>query len=226
MLKRLVTQDKIENDGRVDPRVKRSRKMLQNAFDELLVEKGFPNITVNDIAERASVNRATFYLHFEDKYALLRYNLRESFTQLLEERVPGEPTFSIETLHLLTATFCEFLGRVYRRCHSESGSEEAIMLLAHLQHFVYELLLVWMTRPGQGQKRATRRNLSAQAATYEPSLEDAAAALSWLVFGSGIQAQISPTQQPPEYWAQQMLALVTPGVRMLLEASSAGNSNP
>ncbi|MBI4304912.1 MAG: TetR family transcriptional regulator, partial [Chloroflexi bacterium] len=44
-----------------DPRVKRTRKLLHDAFDSLLSEKSFEAITVQDIAERATVNRATFY---------------------------------------------------------------------------------------------------------------------------------------------------------------------
>lgn len=55
-----------------DPRVKRTRQALLQAFVALLEEKqNFHSISVQDIAERATVNRATFYDHFEDKYALL-----------------------------------------------------------------------------------------------------------------------------------------------------------
>ena len=53
-----------------DPRVKRTRKLLQDALLELLAEKSFDAITVQDIAERSTINRATFYAHFVDKYDL------------------------------------------------------------------------------------------------------------------------------------------------------------
>jgi Transcriptional regulator len=42
-----------------------------NAFIELLAEKGFEKITINDIAERANINRGTVYLHYVDKFDLL-----------------------------------------------------------------------------------------------------------------------------------------------------------
>jgi AcrR family transcriptional regulator len=45
--------------------------MLLEALIELTVEKGFPNVTVSDICEKAMVNRSTFYRHYLDKYALL-----------------------------------------------------------------------------------------------------------------------------------------------------------
>ncbi len=60
-----------------DPRVKRTRQLLQRAFLDLYQEKSFSLITVQDIAERATVNRVTFYAHFEDKYALMDSLMRE-----------------------------------------------------------------------------------------------------------------------------------------------------
>jgi AcrR family transcriptional regulator len=54
-----------------DLRVRRTRKLLQQALIELTIEKGFAAVTVQDIAERAMVNRATFYRHYLDKYDLL-----------------------------------------------------------------------------------------------------------------------------------------------------------
>ena len=62
-----------------DPRVKRTRKLLQDALLELLTEKNFDAITVQDIAERSTINRATFYAHFADKYALFASYSREWF---------------------------------------------------------------------------------------------------------------------------------------------------
>jgi AcrR family transcriptional regulator len=54
-----------------DLRVRRTRKLLQKALLEAASEKGFAQVTVRDITERAMVNRATFYRHYEDKYDLL-----------------------------------------------------------------------------------------------------------------------------------------------------------
>ena len=50
----------------VDLRIRRTRKMLQDAFMALMAEKPFAEITVQDITERAMVNRGTFYDHFAD----------------------------------------------------------------------------------------------------------------------------------------------------------------
>ena len=47
-----------------DLRVWRTHHFLQEAMVELITEKGFDAITVGDIAERAMINRATFYRHY------------------------------------------------------------------------------------------------------------------------------------------------------------------
>ena len=60
-----------------DLRVRRTRKLLQKAMLEAASEKGFAHVTVSDITERAMVNRATFYRHYEDKYDLLSHYIEE-----------------------------------------------------------------------------------------------------------------------------------------------------
>ena len=44
----------------------RSRKMIRQAFFELLKEKSFEKITVTDVVKKADVNRSTFYAHYPD----------------------------------------------------------------------------------------------------------------------------------------------------------------
>src|SRR5215208_5419659 len=62
-----------------DLRVRRTRKLLKQALIELTIEKGFAAVTVQDIADRAMVNRATFYRHYLDKYDLLDQYMREVY---------------------------------------------------------------------------------------------------------------------------------------------------
>ena len=60
-----------KNDSNIDPRVVRTRKLLRNALLDLIPEKGYSAITIQDITDRATLNRATFYLHYRDKLDLL-----------------------------------------------------------------------------------------------------------------------------------------------------------
>ncbi|MBO0481620.1 MULTISPECIES: TetR/AcrR family transcriptional regulator [Enterococcus] len=55
---------------KIDLRVKRTHKMIIEAFIRLVEEKGYDNVTVQDIADEAMINRATFYAHFKDKQDL------------------------------------------------------------------------------------------------------------------------------------------------------------
>lgn len=68
-----------------DLRVRRTRKLIQQAMVELVVEKGFSTITVQDIADRAMVNRSTFYRHYLDKYDLLEKYMDEVYDMVSDE---------------------------------------------------------------------------------------------------------------------------------------------
>src|SRR3981081_4868834 len=75
-----------EECTRLDPRVRRTRQLLQEALRKLLEQKRFDDITIQDITEAATLNRATFYAHYPDKFALLGELIRLTFLQLLDQR--------------------------------------------------------------------------------------------------------------------------------------------
>jgi AcrR family transcriptional regulator len=52
---------------RIDRRIQRTRDRLGDAFMELLLEKPFENITVQEVLDRAKVSRSTFYVHYRNK---------------------------------------------------------------------------------------------------------------------------------------------------------------
>lgn len=55
----------------MDRRIQKTRQAIMNTFVDLMTEKGFDKITINDIADRANINRGTVYLHYTDKFDLL-----------------------------------------------------------------------------------------------------------------------------------------------------------
>jgi AcrR family transcriptional regulator len=69
-----------------DPRVLRSRQMLMEALARLLDRKEFDDISVQEIADEATLNRATFYLHYADKNALLQAMTAARFRALTARR--------------------------------------------------------------------------------------------------------------------------------------------
>src|SRR6202022_4358015 len=70
----------------LDPRIRRTRHLLQQALEKLMETKEFDKISVQVIADAATVNRATFYDHYADKFALLECMVGSRFHELLAER--------------------------------------------------------------------------------------------------------------------------------------------
>ena len=68
-----------------DRRVERTCKALKQALYELLEEKSFDQVTVEEITDRANLGRATFYLHYKDKEDLLLEDVIELVDQMVEE---------------------------------------------------------------------------------------------------------------------------------------------
>ncbi|WDQ30698.1 TetR/AcrR family transcriptional regulator [Paenibacillus marchantiae] len=56
---------------KVDRRIRKSQEAIKAAVIELMSEKNFDDITLQDISDRADVSRGTIYLHYVDKYDLL-----------------------------------------------------------------------------------------------------------------------------------------------------------
>ncbi|QGQ97304.1 TetR/AcrR family transcriptional regulator [Paenibacillus psychroresistens] len=61
----------MDTETKTDRRILRTKEAINKAFLELFSEKELEQITINDISERANVNRGTIYLHYTDKYDLL-----------------------------------------------------------------------------------------------------------------------------------------------------------
>ena len=78
----------MSHEEQTDLRIRRTHKFLQEAMIELITEQGFDAITVGDIAERAMINRATFYRHYQDKYDLVAKIFEETANQLVENMKP------------------------------------------------------------------------------------------------------------------------------------------
>ena len=71
-----------------DLRVQKTKAALFRAFYDLLAEKSFESITVNELCERAMVRRATFYKHYRDKQDFLVgivRRFRENFRQMIAD---------------------------------------------------------------------------------------------------------------------------------------------
>ena len=133
----------LPNEEKLDPRVRRTRNLILHSFSDLLGEKSFDSISVQDVTDKAQINRATFYKHFVDKYALLDYWVQQQFRQEIEARVLDACHYTPDNLRILLLTVCEFLSRVRSDCVQSQRQFEP-MIEKQVKNQVYELLNVWL----------------------------------------------------------------------------------
>ena len=107
----------------VDRRVQKTRKLLQDALIELVAEKGYESVTIQEILDKANVGRSTFYSHFQDKDQLLHSildRLDELFEQhrkqLLDATKKFENIENADQAFRLSPTFSlfQFVGQNHR----------------------------------------------------------------------------------------------------------------
>jgi AcrR family transcriptional regulator len=84
----------------MDRRTLRTRQALHQALIRLVLERGYDQITVADIADAANVGRSTFYAHFTDKDDLLGYGI--SYLKTMLENPPGDETGPLRFSRFLT----------------------------------------------------------------------------------------------------------------------------
>ncbi len=127
----------------LDPRAKRTRALLQQAMGELLTEHSLASVTIGDITRRASVNRATFYAHFQDKDDLLDSCLREKCRVVLSNALPGQPPDAPETWQCLIKAVLEFFARMPRVCPQAARQWNGIVVNA-MREELNRVLAEWL----------------------------------------------------------------------------------
>ena len=199
----MVTQTKD-----VDPRVKRTRQLLQQAFIELFQEKGFASITVQDIAERATVNWATFYAHYEDKYALMDSMLREHFQQMVGSKLSPMPQWGVSSLRILISAVFDFLKEVHKGCKPTYNQFEPFFERT-VQEELYDLLLMWL-------RQVPPSNIGRRV-----PIETIALVTSWAIFGAAAQWSHGERTVSAEQMADYVLTVISEGtVRLTSDPKS------
>ncbi len=108
------------NHDKVDPRVRRTQALILEAFSTLLQTKGFEDTTVSDIAQSATINRATFYAHFPDKHALLKHTISRGLEKDLRQVLTEEDLIDAPSLRKLVVFLCGFVSGNNERCQEAS----------------------------------------------------------------------------------------------------------
>lgn len=183
-------------EEKLDPRVRRTRLLLEQAFMEAIREKGFRAVSVQDITQRAGVNRATFYAHFQDKYDLLNRSIRQGFRQEIEKRTLNACHYTPDNLRSLIAAVCEFVATMASTCKPVQAQFESV-IETQVRDQMQEILQMWVKQAGS-----------------EVPPEMAATAASWALYGLALQWTREKKRPPVEGYAQQVFPLIASNLRL------------
>lgn len=218
-----------------DPRIRRTRQLLQGALQKLMQTKSFDEISVQDIASVATVNRATFYDHYTDKFALLEALVAGSFHQLLRERDVTFDGTCPQAIGVIILAACDYLttadaGSLCDRQSAFQPLMDAAMAAAIRRILLQGLLsksgsnasaadLDFAAKTDQLRTDSPASSSSVVAVAESPShastptsfhSELVATAASWAICGAVKQWFVTPNRPPAEEIIQPLVNLVLP----------------
>jgi len=173
-----------------DPRILRSRHMLMEALLRLLNRKEFDDISVQEIADEATLNRATFYLHYPDKNALLQAMTAARFRGLIARRGLSF-TDCDGALRAIALGVCDYLA--------ESTSCPSQLSKMPLEGSIIPAV------EGMFMEGAAHHPVSPG---HDPALLGTTAA--WAIFGAARRWLLTPDRMPAEEMAARIEELVKP----------------
>ena len=178
-----------------DPRIRRTRQLLQGAMLTLMQIKSFDEISVHDITDAATVNRATFYDHYTDKFSLLDATVAGGFHLLLHERnVSFDGTCPSAASAIILAA-CDYLTQTHSNatvCTRQSAFEPLVD--AAITNAIRRVLASGIQQHGD--------------ITIPPDM--VAMAASWAIYGAVKQWFYTPNHPPAEQIVPSILHLVLP----------------
>jgi AcrR family transcriptional regulator len=195
-----------------DPRIRRTRKLLQGALGTLMHTKSFDEISVQDITDAATVNRATFYDHYTDKYALLESMIAGGFHEFLYERQLRYEIGCPAALAAIVRATCDFQTQAH--CGGECERQTAFepLMDAAMVAAIRSMLL-------EGLERKQRPPVVSKEPSA-PAPEMVATAASWAIAGGVKQWLSMPDRPPVETFVPQLLQLVLPMLDATVRADS------
>ncbi len=177
-----------------DPRIRRTRQLLQGALLQLMQTKSFDEVSVQDITDAATVNRATFYDHYTDKFALLEAMVAGGFHKLLHERqvkFDGSCPSAARAVILATCDYLTHTEKDKGACQKQSAFQPLVD--AAITQAIGRVLAEGI--PGE------------RGGVPGPMI---AAAASWAIYGAVKQWFSTENRVPAEEMADTALEIVLP----------------
>lgn len=134
----------------VDRRIIRTHKLLGQALIDLAIEKGYDQITIQDITDQADIGYRTFFRHFNTIDDLLLSIVENIFVEV--ERLLGMPT--LDELHQSLAARDATRGRVLFQYVKENEKIFRVLLLERGSSYFVKPLIKF----GKDQVKTTFAN--------------------------------------------------------------------
>lgn len=180
----------------MDPRVRRTRGLLEDALRSLLAERSYDAISVGDIAERATVNRATFYAHYEDKRHLATSLVRGDLERTLLAGWSERSSDPAKNLRAIATIFFGFAADLFGGPGHEGG-ECALVIGPTLQEALEAFLRTWLDRDPEAMR-----------AFPGASRGTVATVLAWSLYGAALEWSRRSGRGPAESRAREIIALL------------------
>jgi AcrR family transcriptional regulator len=176
----------------LDPRIRRTRQLMQQALANLLEKKEFEEISVQDIANAATINRATFYDHYTDKFSLLECMVGGRFHDLLAERHLQFDASCQSALQAIVMALCDYLARM-------QGPDCKRQLAPHMETAIIAVV-----------RRTLLDGLQRHPREDGITPEMAAATAAWAIYGAVKEWVKTPDRCSSEEIAKTVMTLVSP----------------
>jgi AcrR family transcriptional regulator len=115
--------------SRSQRRVARTKAAIEDAFVQLVLEQGYERVAVEDITDRADLARATFYVHYRNKEAVL-FSVFDQLIEDLMRRIAyrSDPWDDVRREAIQAAyRHAAELPDLYRACFGDSRTRQAYL---------------------------------------------------------------------------------------------------
>ncbi|AFL86531.1 transcriptional regulator [Terriglobus roseus DSM 18391] len=184
-----------------DRRALRSRQSLMDALGKVLRKKDFNDISIQEIADEANLTRATFYLHYPDKDALLQAMTAVRFGESLRKRLDSSPDCA-GGLRTIALGVCEYLSRATSCPSSLSKMSLERSVIPVIEGIIHDGLRKFHMASG-----------------IDPEIF--ATTVAWAIFGAATRWAKTPDRIPAEQMADIIDSLVNP----LWQSITAGRAH-
>jgi AcrR family transcriptional regulator len=185
-----------------DPRVRRTRQLLQQALADLLHLREFDKLSVQEITDAAGLNRATFYAHYPDKFALLECMVASRFHALLDRRGVVFDGTCTNALTGIVLGVCDFLAQTLSQLANTPCGATGQMP-PHMESAIVAVVRGMLLDGIRNHPPATPTSPAA-------SPELLASTASWAIYGAAKEWSRTPNRAPSEEIAATIQGLILP----------------